>query len=279
VRYLGIYVPDAPNSYADLNQFAQEIGRQPNLVTYYSHWLDPFQAAFARSATAHGATILVQIDPKNISLARIADGSFDTYLRSYAAAVKAYGTKVVLSFGHEMNGDWYSWGYQHTSAATFVAAWRHVVTTFRAAGATNATWLWTINIIDKDGPIIPNPAPWWPGSSYVTWVGIDGYYYTSSQTFAQIFGPTIVDVRTLTSDPILIAETGASTAADQSAKVTNLFAGIQAYGLLGFVWFDADDTSQGLDWRLNGSAALAAYRQDAQTFMKPPATSASAQHS
>jgi mannan endo-1,4-beta-mannosidase len=270
VPYLGVYEPDAPTTYTEVNQLAQEIGRQPNLVPYYSHWLDPFNTAFAASAAAHGATTIVQIDPKNVSLASIAAGRFDNYLRSYAAAVKAFRTTVVLSFGHEMNGSWYSWADQHTPANVFVAAWRHIVTIFRMARAENVIWLWTVNVVDKAGPIIPDPASWWPGSSYVTWVGIDGYYYTKSQGFAQLFGPTIVDVRRLTNDPIIIAETGASLAADQSAKVTDLFAGAEAYGLLGFVWFDADDTTQGLDWRLRGQDALSTLRQDARSFMTPP---------
>lgn len=277
VPYLGIYEPDAPQSYADLDKFAQAIGRQPNLVTYYSHWDDQFQVGFAASAANHGALTLVQIDPKNVPLANIANGQFDSYLRSYAAAVKAFGRQVVLSFGHEMNGDWYSWGFMHTSPKVFVAAWRHIVTVFRAIGAPNVTWLWTVNVVDKDGPIIPNPNSWWPGNSYVNWVGIDGYYYKNSQTFAQLFGPTIVDVRELTADPILIAETGASIAAGQPGKVTDLFAGIQTYGLLGFIWFDADDTTQGLDWRLNSAAALEAYRADAKAFMKPAAAPGSTQ--
>ena len=59
-----------------------------------------------------------------------------------------------------MNGTWYSWGYRHTSPAVFVAAWRHIVTVFRAAGARNVTWLWTINIIQcrcriaASGPVV-----------------------------------------------------------------------------------------------------------------------------
>jgi mannan endo-1,4-beta-mannosidase len=271
VRYLGVYEPDAPHSYAGLDQFADAIGRQPNLAVYYNPWLEPFQVGFATSAAKHGAITLIQLDPKDVSLASIAAGKYDAYLRSYATTVKAFGAQVVLSFGHEMNGNWYSWGYQHTPAKVFVAAWRHIVTVFRALDARNVKWLWTVNIIDKDGPIIPDPAPWWPGDSYVTWVGIDGYYYTQSESFAQVFGPTIVDVRSLTNDPMIIAETGASVAADQPAKVTDLFAGIQAYGMLGFVWFDANDTAQALDWRLNSSAALAAFRQDARTFMRPSA--------
>ena len=282
VRYLGVYEPNAPTTYAGVDQFAQAIGRQPNLASYYSSWLDlePFQVRFATMAAEHGATTVVQLDPENVSLASIASGQYDAYLRSYAVAVKAFGAKVVLSFGHEMNGNWYSWANQHTSPKVFVAAWRHIVTVFRAAGAENVIWLWTVNIIDDSLPI-PDPAPWWPGSSYVTWVGIDGYYYSPSSTFSQVFGPTIVDVRALTGDPILIAETGASIAAGQSAKIADLFAGIQTYGLLGFIWFDADsaNATDGVaqDWRLDSHAALASFRGDAKAFMKSSATPGSAQ--
>jgi hypothetical protein len=276
VRYLGVHEEDAPNSYFDVDQFAQAIGRQPNLVSYYSPWLVPFQVGFATLATEHGAVTLIQMDPTNVSLANIAAGRYDDFLRTYATAVKAFRTRVVLSFGHEMNGNWYSWGYQHTRAAVFVAAWRHIVTVFRASGASNVIWLWTVNIIDNDNPIhIPNPAPWWPGKSYVTWVGIDGYYYLSSSSFAQVFGPTIVAVRALTGDPILIAETGADVAADQPAKINDLFTGIRTFGLLGFVWFDED--VEGRAWRLSSPAAFAAFRRDAQAFLRPPASPSPAQ--
>ena len=83
----------------------------------------------------------------------------------------------------------------------------------------------------------------------MTWVGIDGYYLQPSWMFASLFGPTIKAVRALTLDPILIAETGAAPLG-QPAKIANLFAGIRAYGLLGFVWFDAPGTQ---DWRLQRS--------------------------
>ena len=272
VRYLGVYEPDAPHTYAGVNQFAHAIGRQPNLVSYYSPWLEPFQVGFVRLAANHGAETIVQIDPKNISLSSIAAGRYDAYLRSYAAAVEAYGARVVLSFGHEMNGSWYSWGYKHTPPKVFVAAWRHVVTVFRAKGATNVVWLWTVNVLNKSIPI-PSPDSWWPGSSYVDWVGIDGYYYQSSESFAQVFGPTIVDVLGLTHDPVFIAETGAAPSADQPAKINDLFAGIRTYGLTGFLWFD--ENTQGRAWRINSPKAFSAFRRDAKSFMKSRTTSAS----
>jgi len=182
--------------------------------------------------------------------------------------VAGYGAQtghgVIISFGHEMNGYWYPWGNRHISPAVFVAAWQHIVRLFRQQGADDVTWLWTTNIIDIPGGIA-NPAPWWPGSRYVTWVGIDGYYYQPSWTFASLFGPTIKAVRALTAAPIpiLIAETGAASAAGQAAKIEDLAAGIRAYGLLGFVWFNADGVK---DWRLRGTAALTALHKVAQTY-------------
>jgi glycosyl hydrolase family 26 len=259
VRYLGVYERSTPLSYAGVASFAATTKVRPDLVMYYSSWLEPFQASFAATAYEHGATPVVQINPSQISLAAIAAGQYDDYLDAYAQAVLAYGHPVIMSFGHEMNGSWYSWGYTRTSPATFVAAWRHVVTLFREQGATNATWLWTVNRIVTDGGI-PSPGPWWPGSSYVTWVGIDGYYSNPSMTFASVFGPTIAAVRELTGDPILIAETAAAPAAIQPAKIADLFEGIRTYGLLGFVWFGVQP------WNLSGSAAIGAYRRGAEGY-------------
>lgn len=263
-RYLGLYERDMPSSYAGVTAFTAATGVRPNVLMYYSSWLEPFQAGFASAAAQHGAIPLVQINPYNAPLATIAAGGYDGYLRDYANAVRSYQRPVILSFGHEMNGNWYPWSYTHSSAAAFVATWRHIVTVFRQLHVQNVIWLWTVNIIDTSGGI-PSPARWWPGNSYVTWVGIDGYYYQPSWTFASLFGPTIVAVRALTSDPILITETGAIPAY-QPAKITDLFAGVHAYGLLGFIWFN-EKTDQ--DWRLNSPAAIAAFRQGAKTYRRP----------
>jgi mannan endo-1,4-beta-mannosidase len=262
---LGVYAPGVPQSYAGVRAFTATTGVKPGAVVYYSGWLEPFQARFAAVAAEHNATPLVQIDPTGVSLTAIASGQYDSYLRSYASAVKAFGGSVIISFAPEMNGSWYSWGYRHTSPAAYVAAWRHVVTAFRAAGAENVTWLWAVNVMHPRGNI-PSPARWWPGSRYVNWVGIDGYYYKRSWTFASLFGPTIKAVRALTLNPILISETAVAPAAGKPAKIADLFAGVHKYGLLGLVWFDA---AKHKDWRVSGPAAAAAFRRSAQTYLGP----------
>jgi hypothetical protein len=245
--------------------FTTATGIKPNVVLYYSGWLQPFQGGFATTVANEGAVPLVQINPTNANIAALAAGRYDNYLSAYAKAVRAYRHPVILGFGHEMNGYWYSWGYTHTSPAAFVAAWRHIVTLFRSLRVQNVTWLWTINTIHKNARV-PSPGPWWPGNSYVTWVGIDGYFTNSSSLFASVFGPTIVYVRSLTHDPILIAETSATPVASQPAKIADLFAGIHLYGLLGFVWFDAVDK---VDWRLISTPAITAFRRGAETYYKP----------
>jgi hypothetical protein len=191
----------------------------------------------------------IQIDPTYASIAAIADGTYDDYLRSYADSVRDFGHNVVIGFGHEMNANWYSWGYGHTPPSTFVAAWRHIVTLFRAQGADNVTWVWTLQA-DEDGtgPI----ASWWPGAQYVSWVGIDGYYYRPSDTFASVFGKTIKQVRTFTKLPVLLSETAVGPAAGQFNEIQNLFRGMVAYKTLGLVWFDKaqHDGINHQDWRL-----------------------------
>ena len=261
--YLGLYSPSAPASYTGVTSFASATGVHPKLVVYYSGWYEPFQAGFAAAAAEHGSVPMVQIDPTDVSLTAIAHGQYDSYLTSYARAVRSYNHPVVISFGHEMNAPWYSWGYEHTSPAAFVAAWRHIVTLFRMVGSENVTWLWTVNVIQSQDGRTLSPGPWWPGRSYVTWVGVDGYYLESSWQFTTIFGPTIVALRELTPDPILIAETSATHAAGQPAKIADLFAGVHTYGLLGFVWFNAVTSH---DYRMAGPQALATYRRGARTL-------------
>jgi mannan endo-1,4-beta-mannosidase len=267
--YLGVFTKGVPDSYEPISSFTAATRVKPTVALYYSGWYEKFRSQFAVQANDNGAVPLIQIDPSGVNLAAIASGAFDMFLKTFATDVASYGARtgqgVIIGFGHEMNGFWYSWGDRHTSPKVFVAAWQHIVTVFRQQGAEDVTWLWTVNIIDRRGRI-PSPAAWWPGSSYVTWVGIDGYYLKPSWTFASLFGPTIKAVRALTLDPILISETGVAPKADKPAKIGDLFAGVRRYGLLGLVWFDTVGVE---DWRLNSRPAIAAFARGALAYKRP----------
>lgn len=261
--YLGVYEAGALDSYQPVADFTGVAGRQPNLVGYYSGWGEAFQTSFAKTVDSHGAATIMQWDPTLASVAKIAAGGYDGYLRSFAASVRDFGHPVVIGFGHEMNAYWYSWGYGHLQAATFVAAWRHIVTLFRQQGANNVTWLWTVQADEPGtGPI----GSWWPGAKYVNWVGIDGYYYQPSETFFSIFGKTITQVRALTGLPILLSEVAVGPNAGQARKIPDLFSGMRLYDTIGLVWFDIAQ-HQGIyhqDWHIEDSqAAGTAFRRGA----------------
>jgi glycosyl hydrolase family 26 len=258
--YLGVYEDGSPPDYGPIGDFTRTVSRKPSLVGYFSGWAQPFATSFADKLHAHGIIPFVQIDPTYASVRAIAAGAYDDYLRSYASSVRAFGHAVVIGFGHEMNAPWYSWGYGHVRPGVFVAAWTHIVTLFRDAGADNVTWLWTIN---QDRPGTGPIASWWPGAKYVTWVGIDGYYFRPADTFASVFGDTIKQVRALTGKPILLSETAVGPHAGQFTKISNLFSGMRQYRTLGLVWFDKVQHG-GIyhqDWRIeNDPQATAAFR-------------------
>jgi mannan endo-1,4-beta-mannosidase len=258
VSYLGVLDAGSLRSYEPVDEFARAAGRQPNLVGYVSNWYQPFEAPYAQAIHNHGAIPLVQIDPSAASVAGIAAGRYDGYLSAYAGSVRAFGHAVIIGFGHEMNGNWYPWGYGHVPPSVFVAAWRHIVALFRSRGADNVTWLWTVSAGSAGtGPI----AAWWPGESYVTWVGIDGYYGRSAN-FAMIFGRTIAQIRALTSKPVLVSAVGLAPGSGPSAQITNLFNGTAEYGMLGFVWSGQEPLLRIED----DPVAATAFRQGASTL-------------
>jgi mannan endo-1,4-beta-mannosidase len=264
--YLGVFQRGDTASYLPVERFANAVGMQPNIILCYTAWGGPFEMGFAERAAAHRAVPFVQMLPHGVSMASIADGQSDGYLRRYARSVRAYGHPVILSFAPEMNGWWYPWSHSHTPPGTWIAAWRHVVTVFRQQRASNVTWLWTVN---RRGGRTVSIGRYWPGQRYVTWIGIDGYYFTRRQTFTQIFRPTIRQARKLSSVPILLSETSIGQLAGQAHSMPNLFAGIRRYHLIGLVWFDAAQHGGPYhqDWQLEGHpAAVAAFRRGLQTL-------------
>lgn len=256
----GVFEQGVPGSYTFISEFAATTGTTPRLALYYSGWWEKFQAGFAATARQHGTIPFVQLQP-DVPLTSILKGYSDRYLRSYADAVEQFGHPVILSFGHEMNGRWYSWGAGHETPMAFIDAWRHIVSVFRDEGASNVTWLWTVNSVNAASS---NLRQWWPGTAYVNWIGIDGYYYRPSDTFSGVFGRTVNDIRGFTNDPVLISETAVAPGPNAAEQVKGLFAGAKADRLLGVVWFDESQHQPPyhLAWRLEDDpAALAAYKE------------------
>jgi mannan endo-1,4-beta-mannosidase len=265
VYYIGVHERSFPPTWRAVSGFGKATGVPPKLVLWYTGWGRPFPEQSAATVHDHGAIPLIQINPGGVSLEALAAGSYDSYLRSYAAQVRSFGHPVVIGFGHEMNGRWYPWGYGHQSTASFVAAWRHVVTMFRKTGAKNVIWLWTVS-----HSFPQRYRAYWPGSKYVTWVAIDGYFADPTATFKSIFGRALATVRQFTSRPILLGEAAVGTSTDrQATDIRSLFAGVAQYHLLGLVYYDVDENTPRVkeDWRLERHPdLLRAFRQGVRSL-------------
>lgn len=245
------------SKYPQITEFACETGAHPRVVVHFEQFGSAFNVNEACQVTRLGAIPLILINPIGVSIARIARGQYRAYLTVYATAVKKFGDPVAISFGHEMNGTWYSWGYQHTPPGQFVRAWRVIHETFAAAGASNVTWVWTVNSIGgaSDIPLRYD----WPGAAYVNWVGVDAYYWTPAYTFDSVFAPVLDAVRTITHHPVLIAETRAAPGPQERSQIQSLFAAVKSNHRLGLVWFDINAKRP---WRLEGHpASLAVFRR------------------
>ena len=170
--FVGVAINPPITKSAD--SFAAATGVRPGVVEFYTAFLRPFPRFEAAQAATHGSLPLVQVNFRGVSLASIAAGRYDSYLHQYAKTVKTFGCRVALSLGHEMNGSWYSWGLPDTTPPTFIAAWRHIYRIFSAEQVRNVIWSWDPDHVE--------PAhggswasQWWPGASYVDWIGLDGY--------------------------------------------------------------------------------------------------------
>jgi beta-mannanase len=198
------------------------------------------------------------VDQPAYRLSAIANGAYDAYVRRWASQIKAWGKPLMLRFAHEMNGNWYPWaeGVNGNAAGQYVAAYRRVVGTFRAAGVTNVTWVWSPNVAFPGSVPI---ARLFPGAAYVDWTGLDGYNWGTAaasgwQSFEQVFGASITQVRALSAKPLMLAEIGsAEQGGDKAAWITDFFARLAARPeVRGFVWFNHDKEA---DWRVQSSDA------------------------
>jgi hypothetical protein len=191
------------------------------------------------------------------SLAATIAGRWDGRYAALAAAIVAYRDPVLIRFAHEMNGHWYPWGTANgNKPGQFIAAWRHVVELFRDAGATNALWVWSPNILrGADSRTIKE---FWPGAAYVDVVGLTGYGVRETSP-TKTYRATLKQVYALSDKPILLTEVGVQPGPEKRPW-------LRAFGpwlrdnprIAGFLW---NQITRDGDWRYDDTPQnLAAFK-------------------
>lgn len=265
-RYLGF--ASSSSVTATLSAFTRVTGSKPTITQLYVRFGTPFPTAEACRVASDGALPVIQINPRQVSLASIAHSErWTAYLKSYGEAIRAFGMPVAIGFAHEADGNWYQWGCAHTPPAQFVAAWRRLYNGVGGGDLRNAIWVWTVSSRLRGSPCSLESL--WPGARYVTWIGLDGYLRNEHNSFQSIFGPALRDVRALSGKPVLITECGVNSGPAQAAQIGALLHAADVYpGVLGLIYFDAETNLS--DYRPQDSpASLAAFRRAAAVYLKP----------
>jgi hypothetical protein len=261
-----------------LKSFDKEIGAPATLTVQYTLWGKTFPANYVIDAARLGAETVVELEPRGAgapTLAQIATGRGDPWLKKFASEMVSPRDHFILSFAPEMNGAWYQYGSGHAPPRDYIMAFRHVHDTLlkylrRDKVANLITFMWQPSAIHRT---TPNPLPYWPGAKFVDEIGLDGYYFFPSDTFRGIFGKTLRLLRARTpTTPILIGETAVGPrTGHQAADIKDLFAGIRQNHLLGLIWFDKRQNRKPFiyhqDWNLHDNpVALASFQSELASF-------------
>jgi hypothetical protein len=243
----------------------RNIGRKIAIDQHYDPWNVPFPLGISQWDLAHGR--IPMISWQGVNTRKILAGDYDAALRTRARQLRDLHGPVFLRWFAEMNGAVHD--SDTISPALFIAAWRHVHQIFTSEGATNVRWVWCAT---SDGFGTGVAQRYYPGNSYVDWIGADGYNWApvrphaAWRSFAQIFS-AFYRWGEATGLPMLVGEYGAveGTPGAKAAWIRQTATQLrtQLPGIRAVVYFDDDHENYGEDfnWRVTSSAsALAAFR-------------------
>ena len=285
--FWGAFRNGAPYDTQLVSGLESEVRRRPALLMWYQEWdgEPDFPVADVSWLYDRGIVPMISwepwkppdvfgdlvVDQPQYRLARIAEGAFDSYVARYAAEIKQFGGPVMMRPFHEMDGFWYPWGgtVNENTPADYVAAWRHVHDIFERVGATNVTWIWSVNHVTVPDTPENQIQNYWPGSRYVDWVGLSGFNWGTASPLSVWKGFDGVNMERYRQllpygKPIVLTETGApEVGGDKPAWIRDSFAAMLDHypRLRAVIWYDKRD-SDIRDWRIDSSPeALAAFRR------------------
>jgi len=253
---------------ADVARYEEAVGAKVAWIYFSDNWFESraFPAATCQWIRDLGKVpylrLMLRSDvdqghaEKTFTLAKIIAGEFDADLRAWGRDAKAFGSPILVEWGTEPNGKWFSWSGTWNGGAIegpkrYVAAWRHIVDVIRGQGATNLQWIWHINWLDQPERKWNAFENYFPGAEYCDWVGLSAYgpltpttrdgteslRFKLEDTYSRL-------TKLVPGKPIILAEFGCDlhnprVNADRWAKfaLQDLFSG-RWPAIIGFCWWN-----------------------------------------
>ncbi len=247
----------------------RQLGRTIAIHHTFYDWTDTFPDASQVADRTGGRTSLITW--WGLHYADVNDGSQDALIRTRADAVRDFGAPIMLAWAPEMNLIFTAWSGPENGKDTqgFIRAWRRIHDIFAAEKASNVSWVWAPNAESAFGGVDVtswnNWRHYYPGDSYVDWVGIDGYNWGVDglnhwRSLASFVGPIYRDYAGR--KPIMLAEVASGErGGDKAAWIAQARAWIKTHdGIRAVVWFDQRSNAEH-DWRIDSSSgAMTAFK-------------------
>jgi glycosyl hydrolase family 26 len=164
-----------------LTALEAQAGRQLDLVRSYYLWDSPFPTSYETLLRDTGHTLVMSVKARRVNGTRIpwaniaaAQPGSTLYadIVRWAARVKNYGVPLYFVFNHEPEE---ASNDPNGTSTDFIAAWRKVISVFRAEGVTNASYVWTATSYSFWRTDRRRAALWYPGDEYVDQIAADAY--------------------------------------------------------------------------------------------------------
>ncbi len=183
----------------DVSRYEQAIGKQTTWIYFSDNWFESrkFPAEMCGWIRDLGKIPYIRLmlrsdvdqnrPEKTYSLRKIIAGSFDNDLRAWAREAKNFASPILIEWGTEPNGQWFSWngrwnGGTREGPARYIAAYRHIVDLMRAEGADNLQWIWHVNWYDDPEAKWNHFENYFPGDNYCDWTALSAYGPTTPTT-------------------------------------------------------------------------------------------------
>jgi Glycosyl hydrolase family 26 len=221
-------------------EFERLVGKRIALASFSDNWFEGirFPRTAVRAIARTGAVPLIRMMPRSdwrenradrrYTLARIIGGRFDRALRAWARDARALSVPLMIDFAPEMNGDWFGWSGRWNGGGRrgayggqgladgperYREAYRHVVDLFRSESVGNVTWIFHVNAESAPRAAWNVVRAYYPGDSYVDWVGVSVYGAQTPgerwTTFTSVLDAAYPELVALSpKKPLMIAEFG-----------------------------------------------------------------------
>lgn len=212
----------------------RDLGHPLAIVTHYYSTNTSLNDTVLASDAAHGRIPIITLTSGGDADATLA-GERDSMFIARAKDLKNYGKPVFLRYFTAVNRPGingrhdkdlgYAVGQSPLTdslrAAKYVALWRYVHRIFKAQGATNIAWVWSVG--DEKNKWTDYAKPYYPGDDYVDWIGLNGYnqHEDTDAKLTDRLAPFFNYWLGQTNKPQMITETGGPTNTQSQANWIN----------------------------------------------------------